>query len=106
MKKILFPTDFSKASCNAFVYALHLAEKVGAEIITLHVYQFPVLDSNYIDVPLYQAEVYESLELNNFENFKSHIPMFHGIAKSHNLEHIRISNVLLEGDLTHNVTQL
>lgn len=55
MKKILFPTDFSDNSNNAFVYALKLAEKLQAEVITLHVYQFPVLDSSYMTVPVYQA---------------------------------------------------
>ncbi|AWI26285.1 universal stress protein [Flavobacterium pallidum] len=106
MKKILFPTDFSESANNAFVYALNLANALKAEIITLHVYEFPILDSNYIEVPLYQAEVYESLELSNFENYKSQIPVLRQIAGANGMEHIPISNVLLEGDLVNNVAQL
>ncbi len=106
MKKILFPTDFSASANNAFVYALHLADALKAEIITLHVYEYPIMDSNYIEVPLYQAEVYESLEISNFENYKSHIPALRKLTEAHKMEHIMISNVLLEGDLVHNVEQL
>jgi nucleotide-binding universal stress UspA family protein len=50
MKKILFPTDFSETSNNAFVYALQLAKNIDAEVVTLHVYELPVVD--YINVPL------------------------------------------------------
>lgn len=106
MKKILFPTDFSEKANNAFVYALKWAEKFDAEIITLHVYELPILDMSYVDVPIYQAEVYQSLELNSFQNFKDQIPVLREIASRHNLEHIQISNVLLSGDLVSNILQL
>ncbi len=106
MKKILFPTDFSEKANNAFVYALKWAEKYEAEIITLHVYELPILDMSYVDVPIYQAEVYQSLELNSFQNFKDQIPVLREIATRHKLEHIPISNVLLSGDLVSNILQL
>lgn len=106
MKKILFPTDFSDKANNAFVYALKWAEKFDAEIITLHVYELPILDMSYVDVPIYQAEVYQSLELNSFQNFKDQIPVLREIASRHKLEHIQISNVLLSGDLVSNILQL
>lgn len=38
--KILVPTDFSKASNNAALYAAKFAEKVNAEIILFHVVHF------------------------------------------------------------------
>ena len=106
MKKILFPTDFSEKANNAFVYALKWAEKFEAEIVTLHVYELPILDMSYVDVPIYQAEVYQSLELNSFQNFKDQIPVLRDIAGRHNLGHIPISNVLLSGDLVSNIVQL
>lgn len=106
MKKILFPTDFSDKANNAFIYALKWADKYEAEIVTLHVYELPVLDMSYVDVPIYQAEVYQSLELNSFENFKDQIPVLREIAKVHGLEHIPIKNVLLSGDLVSNILQL
>jgi nucleotide-binding universal stress UspA family protein len=106
MKKILFPTDFSDKANNAFVYALKWAEKYHAEIITLHVYELPVIDMSYVDVPLYQAEVYQTLELNSFENFKDQIPVLRDIATRHDLHHVPISNVLLSGDLVSNILEL
>jgi len=105
MRKILFPTDFSETSNNAFVYALKLAENIEAEVITLHVYELPIIDMSYTDVPVYQAEVYESLELNNFENFKDQIPMLRKIAEQHKLDHIKMSNMMLQGDLITNIIQ-
>ncbi len=101
MKKILFPTDFSAASLNAFTYALELADSLGAEIITLHVYQLPVMD--YDGVPPYLLETYNVFELGNFENFKGQVPVLRNLAIEKGLEHITISNILLEGDLVYNI---
>lgn len=106
MKKILFPTDFSEKANNAFVYALNWAEKFEAEIVTLHVYELPILDMTYVDMPIYQAEVYQSIELLSFENFKDQIPVLRKIAAEHKLDHIPISNVLLSGDLIPNILQV
>ena len=106
MKKILFPTDFSEKANNAFIYALKWAEKYDAEITVLHVYELPILDMSYVDVPIYQAEVYQSLELNSFENFKDQIPVLREIAEKNQLGHIPMKNVLLSGDLVSNILQL
>jgi nucleotide-binding universal stress UspA family protein len=106
MKKILFPTDFSDKATNAFLYALKWADKYDAEITILHVYELPILDMSYVDVPIYQAEVYQSLELNSFENFKDQIPVLREIAEKHNLGHIAMNSVLLSGDLVSNILQL
>lgn len=38
MKRILVPTDYSVSAEKAFVYALHLSEKLKSEIILLHSY--------------------------------------------------------------------
>lgn len=43
MKTILFPTDYSKASYNAFEYALALANEEGAKLYVLHVYDPPII---------------------------------------------------------------
>lgn len=45
MKKILFPTDFSKASNNAFAYASILAKELNAIIDIIHVYNIPFATS-------------------------------------------------------------
>lgn len=104
MKKILFPTDFSEISKNAFVFALHLARSIHAEIITLHTYEFPQL--NDIDMPVYLPDIYEVTELSNFENYKSHIPTLRKIAEQHQLAQIKMSNVLESGDLIENILEI
>jgi nucleotide-binding universal stress UspA family protein len=104
MKKILFPTDFSDVSKNAFIYALKLADAIDAEIITLHVYQ---LDSpSYLDVSIYLQDIYEYEELSNFENYKDEVPLLRNIAEANNLSHIKISNVLNQGNLVDEIVSL
>lgn len=44
MKKILFPTDFSEASVNAFKYACKLAENVDTKIDVITVFHLPASD--------------------------------------------------------------
>ena len=104
MKKILFPTDFSDVSKNAFIYALKLADAIDAEIITLHVYE---TDSPaYLDVSIYLKEIYEYEELSEFENYKDEIPLLRNIAQANDLGHIPISNVLIQGKLVAEVIKL
>jgi len=43
-KKILVPIDFSKYSMNTCEYAFGIAEKTGAEVKLLHVYEDPALN--------------------------------------------------------------
>lgn len=43
MKKILVPTDFSECSLNAFNAAVKIAQKTGAQIELVHVYDRPVI---------------------------------------------------------------
>lgn len=104
MKKILFPTDFSEVSKNAFIYALKLADAIDAEIITLHVYE---LDSPaYLDVTIYLQDIYEYEELSDFENYKDEVPVLRKIAEENNLGHIKMSNILIQGYLVNEVVKL
>ncbi len=104
MKKILFPTDFSDVSKNAFIYALKLADGIGAEIITMHIYGLE--PPSYLDVSIYLQEIYEHQELNDFENFKDEVPLLRSIAQHNQLGHIKISNVLIQGSLVDEVIKL
>jgi nucleotide-binding universal stress UspA family protein len=45
IKKILCPTDFSKAATNAVEFAALIAERTGASLTLLHVMHLPLLDS-------------------------------------------------------------
>lgn len=104
MKKILFPTDFSDVSKNAFIYALKLADSINAAIITMHVYQLP--QANYINVSEYLHEIYDVTELSNFENYRDEVPVLRKIAEENNLEHVKISHVLILGNLIHEIQKI
>ncbi|MFE3849400.1 universal stress protein [Flavobacterium sp. LB3P45] len=104
MKKILFPTDFSEASINAFIYALKLADSIKGEIITLHVYDIPQV--GYSNVPGVLNEIYDLVELGNFENYKDQIPFLRRIAEQNNMEHTKISNVLDNGNLITKIVKI
>lgn len=96
MKKILFPTDFSKTSLNAFVYALHLAKKLHAEILTLHLYLPP--GDTYADMYGYIYANYEIDDLGEFENFKSEVPKLRNIAEKEHLGKIQMHHMLRQDD--------
>ena len=55
MKIILVPTDFSASAENAMVYAGHLARKLDASVLLLHVYQIPI-SMNDVPVMMVSAE--------------------------------------------------
>jgi nucleotide-binding universal stress UspA family protein len=95
MKNILFPTDFSPASERAFVYALKVAEKLQATITTLHVYQLP--DIKGIHLPPSLQEVYDSLDLEAFENYRDAIPRLREIAEAEGALNVEIRHALQEG---------
>ncbi len=60
MKRILFPTDFSACSTNAFRYAREMAEYAKAEITVLHVYQMS--ESTGVQPSMAQMNVFEKKE--------------------------------------------
>lgn len=95
MKKILFPIDFSDNSLNAFRYALHLADKIQGEIITLHVYDGP--DGFYEEYYDFLIENYTITEWSEFENYKSEVPKLKMIAEDYQLGHINLSHILERG---------
>ncbi|MEY2868322.1 MAG: hypothetical protein RIR01_751 [Bacteroidota bacterium] len=97
MKRILFPTDFSQTATNAFVHALEFANSVDGELILLHAFDLPVFDSQYF--PENYMLIYESVELTQFEAFKDELPKLHAIAQERNLDHIKMSHRLMDGNL-------
>ncbi|HMQ50202.1 MAG TPA: universal stress protein [Saprospiraceae bacterium] len=95
MKKILFPTDLSEAAERAFIYALHLASKLEAEIITLHVYRKP--DLKAATLPNTLSDFYATYDLELFENYKDSIPVLRQLAEQHGFGHLTIHHALEEG---------
>ena len=104
MKKILFPTDFSNVANNAFAHALGFAKLVHGELILLHTYELPIIDNQF--APQNYKEVFDSLELANFDRFKGEIPKLRQIAIENNCEHVKFSHILMDGDLMYNVKEL
>jgi len=103
MKKILYNTDFSDCSINAFVYALHLADKFNAEIITLHTYTRPVIGSMYL--PNTYQNIYAHLETDEFDMFKDTSKLLHIIAEKHQKEHIVNTFLMVEENTIDGILQ-
>lgn len=104
MKRILFPTDFSQAAKAAFVYALRFADSFDAELILLHVYDLPIVDTP--PMPEMTKEIFDIVEMNQFESFRDELPELHKIAEKKGLGHVRIKNMLLYGDLVYNINKV
>ena len=104
MKKILFPTDFSETAENAFIYALNMAKSLDAKLIVLHVYDVAVI--SYEAYSPITIEVYESIELGNFENFRDYVPKLREIALAHHLDDVPMSHVLEQSDLVQAINNL
>lgn len=99
MKKILFPTDFSPTANNAFIYALQLADKIDASITTLHVYNqndFYITERGNINPQTLEC-IYESIDMDKFENYRDAIPALRTIAENAKMGHIEIHHVMEEG---------
>ena len=95
MKKILYPTDFSPSAENAFIFALQIADHLGASIITLHAFNRP--DISNFNLPDTLREVYDSIDLDAFENYEDEVPVLRDIATDHGYYHVPMVHVLEEG---------
>jgi nucleotide-binding universal stress UspA family protein len=104
MKRILFPTDFSDTARNAFIYALNFANSFNAELVILHVYDLPIVETP--PLPESTTEIFDIVEMHQFESFRDELPALHKIAEEHNMAHIKFKNVLLYGDLIYNINKV
>lgn len=95
MKKILYPTDFSDTAENAFIFALQIADHLGASVITLHAFDRP--DISDFNLPGILREVYDSIDLEEFENYEDEIPVLRDIASDNGYYHVPMVHVLEEG---------
>jgi len=95
MKKILYPTDFSDTAENAFIFALQIADHLGASIITIHAFDKP--DISDFNLPGVLREVYDSIDLEEFESYEDEIPVLRDIATDNGYYHVPMVHVLEEG---------
>ncbi len=96
MKKILFPTDFSDAANRAFIYALRLADKMGAKITTLHVYKKPHIGAHYMPATL--EKFLESFDWYEFESYKRALPPLREMAEEYGMGNVEMVHVMREGE--------
>lgn len=101
MKRILLPTDFSEVANNAFVHALEFAKLFKSEIVLLHSFELPVLDTQYF--PENYAVIFDSIELSKFDKFKEEIPKLRKLTEEHDAHHIKLSHRLKEGGLAYTI---
>ena len=104
MKKVLFTTDFSTVAHNAFVHALALAKLIHGELILLHAFEWPVIDSQFA-TQNYKV-VYDSIELGNLEQFKEEVSKLRELAIENNFENIKMSHILMDGDLIYTIKEV
>jgi nucleotide-binding universal stress UspA family protein len=97
--KILFPTDFSNAAEHAYVYALKLAERLGATITVVHVYK-PLELHTWIENSVGTDHINEKIALGEFEHFKEQIDGLKRIAEENRLAEIVVNYALRESDHT------
>lgn len=103
MKKILFPTDFSEVANSAFVHALELAKIINGEIILLHSFELPTLDNQFF--PQNYEVLFESVALSEYGLFKEEVPKLRAIAAERNLQNIKLTHRLIQGDLINSIKQ-
>ena len=96
IKTILFPTDFSETAQNAFAAALQIAHKTGADIITVHAYELPIIQG--ATMPISMAEFYAGYDLNEFESYKNSLPVFKEIAATMGMDQVSMTHALEMGD--------
>jgi nucleotide-binding universal stress UspA family protein len=104
MKKILFPTDFSEVANNAFIHALEFAKIVNGELLLLHTFELPIVDNQFIPDNYYN--IFDSLQLAQFDMFKEEIPKLREVAKKRNLDDIKLSHKLMDGDLIYAIKKV
>lgn len=100
--KILVPIDFSTASQHACYYAIHLAQKLKAEIKLLHVYEDPVSDLSIKESATY-LNYLQATKLESEKKAKASLVDFHRKMKSYMLGEkilkVRIHSSLMMGNV-------
>lgn len=97
MRAILFPTDFSEIANNAFLYALHIAKSIDAKIYVLYTYIEPVLSATHGGQPELLGEVYQNIELSQFEHYKKKTQEMRDLLERENLSDMEIVFMFEEG---------
>jgi len=90
MKHLLFPTDFSPTAQNAYIYALHIADSLNMDILTLHAFH-PELAKVVSGSSIFTTDMFE------LEDYRQAARLMHEQANQEHLEHIDVNHILEEG---------
>jgi nucleotide-binding universal stress UspA family protein len=93
--KLLFPTDFSPAAENAYIYTLKLAEKLSASVTVVHIYEVLEVHS-WIEEAMDMNQLNEKITLGEFEKYKEQIELLKRIGKENHLDDIEVNYTLKE----------
>lgn len=91
MKNILFPTDFTEVSLNAFEYAMEYAQKFNYKLIVYH---------TYLEGPSVKEEtqaVYNRVDVHNFRNKKDKFPPFEKLVERSKSGRLNVKYIVEEG---------
>lgn len=101
ISRILVPVDFSDYSLNASIFAIMLAEKLGAEVRLFHSYYNPMIDTmSFPDGYTYQtnmAEIFKDLSTIAKKNMRQFMEKLNMHIKEKKLQNIKISRKLVAG---------
>lgn len=109
IRKIIVPTDFSENSENACYYAIHLAQRINAEIKLLHVYEKPTADVSIKKSATFEKYVKQtSREME--KKAKTGLIAFNqkvkDYMKSHQIEDIRIHCSTVMGNIIEKIKEV
>lgn len=92
MNSILFPTNFTELSLNAFKYAMEYAQKSNAKLVVFHTY------SDAQNVSEEAQKVYEKVDIQNFRNKKDKFPPFEKLIKESKAGELKVKYVVMQGE--------
>ena len=98
MNTLLFPTDYSECSHNAFLYAIHFARAFKANIITLHIYHSAPVLINY-DYPIVWDVLGQQEEWDQFDSYREEVQKLRRIADENFAENIAMNHLLDKGNV-------
>lgn len=106
LRRIIVPTDFSRASEYACHYAIHLAQKIKAEIKLLHVYPDPISEfrikesATYLDYINSIIKDKEKQAKEGIVNFTHKMKVY---IDSRSIEDVRIHSSVAMGSIIGNI---
>jgi nucleotide-binding universal stress UspA family protein len=106
LHRIIVPTDFSKGSEYACHYAIHLAQKIHAEIKLLHVYPDPVSELRIKESATYLHYINSTIKDKEKQAKDGIVDFTHKMKvymTSHDISDVKIHSALAMGDIINSI---